>query len=139
MQRILLIPLVMIATNFILKSGTRAKILTIALIIDAIWNLRNQVVLNGDQIDIQSLIKVVELRFLECLESFDPKKDRNHKVIQTWSCPPIGMVKLNVDAATTDELAWLPVVARDDSGNILKLWTKATSLSDPVVVDANAI
>ena len=48
MQRILLIPLVMIATNFILKSGTRAKILTIALIIDAIWNLRNQVVLNGD-------------------------------------------------------------------------------------------
>lgn len=48
MQRILLIPGVMIATNFILKSGTRAKIFTIALIIDAIWNLRNQVVLNGD-------------------------------------------------------------------------------------------
>uniref|UniRef100_A0A2N9FWH6 Uncharacterized protein n=1 Tax=Fagus sylvatica TaxID=28930 RepID=A0A2N9FWH6_FAGSY len=112
--------------------ATRAEMLNI---VDCANNVKN--IIDPPCDDCYELY--LKVRFLECLESFDPKKDRNHKVIQTWSCPPIGMVKLNVDAATTDELAWLPVVARDESGNILKLWTKATSLSDPVVVDANAI
>jgi hypothetical protein len=36
------------------------------------------------------------------------------------------MVKLNVDAAILSDKCWLAVVARDDRGNIVKYWSKAT-------------
>jgi hypothetical protein len=64
--------------------------------------------------------------------------DKDPKSVKLWTRPPIGMVKLNVDAAILSDKCWLAVVARDDRGNIVKYWSKATP-HEPVVAKTNAI
>ncbi len=80
----------------------------------------------GEQINIAVTIKGTEFRFAECIEAREPMVDKDPKSVKLWTRPPIGMVKLNVDAAILSDKCWLAVVARDDRGNIVKYWSKAT-------------
>jgi hypothetical protein len=55
-----------------------------------------------------------------------------------WSKPPQGVIKLNVDAATTSTASWLAVVARNGEGKLLLWWAKGIPLCDPLFAEAKA-
>uniref|UniRef100_A0A2N9I849 RNase H type-1 domain-containing protein n=1 Tax=Fagus sylvatica TaxID=28930 RepID=A0A2N9I849_FAGSY len=57
-----------------------------------------------------------------------------------WLAPSPNVVKLNVDAATSANAAYLAVVARDSSGSILNCWAKRSHLFlTPCITEASAI
>ena len=127
---------------YVLSNAVQVKeqrSLQLAITIEAIWNLRNSVVHNGEQINIATTIKGTDFRFAECTEAREPMVDKDPNSVELWTRPPMGMVKLNVDAAILSDKCWLVVVARDDRGNIMKYWSKAIPLNEPVVAEANAI
>uniref|UniRef100_A0A2N9GBE2 RNase H type-1 domain-containing protein n=2 Tax=Fagus sylvatica TaxID=28930 RepID=A0A2N9GBE2_FAGSY len=127
---------------YVLSNAVQVKeqrSLQLAITIEAIWNLRNRVVHNGEQINIAVTIKGTEFRFAECIEAREPVVDKDPNSVKLWTRPPIGMVKLNVDATIFSDKCWLAVVARDDRGNIVKYWSKAIPPNEPVVAEANAI
>jgi hypothetical protein len=52
---------------------------------------------------------------------------------------PLGLIKLNVNAAITNDASWIAVVARDENGNLLGLWAKDLELCDPLIAESSAI
>ena len=56
-----------------------------------------------------------------------------------WEAPPIDFTKLNIDAALSSDKATIAVIARDQSGTIIKAWAKQNDILDPTVAEANAI
>lgn len=57
----------------------------------------------------------------------------------TWEAPPLGWIKLNVDAALSESSFALAVVARNSSGSVIKVWTKLHIRCPPLVAEASAI
>ena len=53
--------------------------------------------------------------------------------------PSPSVVKLNVDAVTSANPAFLVVVARDSSSFSLNCWAKRSPFLDPCIVEASAI
>ena len=56
-----------------------------------------------------------------------------------WAPPPAGTVKLNVDAAISQSKAALAVIARNESGVVLKVWAKSIPLCSPPFAEIEAI
>uniref|UniRef100_A0A2N9J6B7 RNase H type-1 domain-containing protein n=1 Tax=Fagus sylvatica TaxID=28930 RepID=A0A2N9J6B7_FAGSY len=48
------------------------------------------------------------------------------------------MIKLNTDATLFNNSAALVMVARDDRGCVLKVWSKVEPISDPLIAEAAA-
>ena len=71
--------------------------------LDAIWNLRNQILYNGNQANIIATARNIENAFQEFASA-------------------IGWIMLNADAAISHEFSTLDVVARDDNGEIVQIW-----------------
>ena len=65
-------------------------------------------------------------------------KDRSEE-LTSWMPPPRNYIKLNVDAAVSQAFTSLAVVARNESGEVLKVWTKIHDLCSPTQVEAATI
>uniref|UniRef100_A0A2N9GI57 RNase H type-1 domain-containing protein n=1 Tax=Fagus sylvatica TaxID=28930 RepID=A0A2N9GI57_FAGSY len=56
-----------------------------------------------------------------------------------WEAPIDSAIKINVDAALTPEAACIAAVARNHSGNIIRVWAKKINFLDPAIAEAAAI
>lgn len=111
-----------------------------ALVLDEIWHLRNRTTYQEAQIDIFDSIKQIQFNCQEfstliALEAL-PTAQANHLF---WEPPPIGWIKLNVDAAIAESFSTLAVVARDHKGTVIKVWSKLHQPCSPIVPEAYAI
>jgi hypothetical protein len=98
------------ALNLIAYEGSAAPqsrvlrdqcILQMALTLDAIWNHRNQVALNERRTNLIRVISNLEQRENEYLSFMHQTTEQVLLGNVHWSCPPTGMMKLNVDAVVS--------------------------------------
>ena len=114
--------------------------LNMALVLNEIWHLRNQVSFQEGQVDIPNSIKQINFKFLEFSTLLESKKPSSAApVVFRWEPPPPGWIKLNVDAAVAKSSFALTIVARDDKGIVSKAWSKTHHPCPPIVAEANAI
>jgi hypothetical protein len=93
----------------------------LALTLENIWNLRNQVVFNAAIINHLVVVKNLEVSILELFKILNPATRVNNQpeFVSRWSASPPNTLKINVDIAINLHDATLAVVARDNSGSIL--------------------
>jgi ribonuclease HI len=132
-------PAVVNNENMSSKQSHEQNSLRIALTLEAIRNLRNQVCFKGEKCNIIAIITMSNHRFQEMVTVDDQIANQTPPEKILWTKPPSGTVKLNVDAACSSDSSWLAVVARDDQGSILKGWTKVFCSCEAVVAEAKAI
>ena len=68
--------------------------------------------------------------------AIQPPKELSNK---TWSPPPSGCIKLNVDAATRSSGSALTVVARNHLGEVLSILAKKHHSSSPAIAEAESL
>lgn len=62
------------------------------------------------------------------------------KLDTRWKKPPLGFVKINCDAAVTDESCGMGVIARDDAGKVLFVGARKVQIgSTPLIAEAEAV
>ena len=114
--------------------------LQMVVTMEAIWHLRNQVWHYGSEVNIISTICIAENRVKEYLNTLDHKQDKERREeLTSWISPPKNYVKLNVDATVSQAFTSLVVVARNEFGEVLKVWAKIHDLCTPTQAEATAI
>ena len=114
--------------------------LQMAVTMEAIWHLRNQVLHNGNEVNIISTICNAKNRVKEYLIALDHEQDKDRSVkLTSWIPPPKNYIKLNVDVAVSQAFTSLAVVARNEFGEVLKVWAKIHDLCTPTQAEATAI
>jgi hypothetical protein len=111
-----------------------------ALTLETIWNLRNKALHGNELPQLPTIVRGLEHRVYEFknLRSSNPKGD-SPRDTAVWRPPPSGVMKLNCDAAVSRARTTLAEVARNDKGEILKIWAKADCIEDPGVAETKAI
>ena len=110
-----------------------------AITLDVIWNLRNQVIHNDHKINLMATIKLLESRIMEHVLSLKEPGSLEVRGCVVWEAPPIGVIKINVDAAICLDKSFMAAVARDYKGELIKAWAKTTVYKDPTIAEADAI
>jgi hypothetical protein len=110
-----------------------------ALLLECIWNLRNQVLHNNSPVHIESVVRHLEAKILEHLQILNPLVSPSVVPNLTWIPPPPNMVKLNMDAAVNNKIATIAVVARKSDGYILFCSAKRILMDDPCFAETAAI
>ena len=132
-------PLVHQSTDSIIKIKTSIQM---ALTLECIWNFRNQVVRQAKQVNQHSIhlaIKRLESRIVEQIQALESEeKEKNYKIMN-WTTPNSGMIKLNTNATLFNNSAALVMVARDDRGCVLKVWSKVEPISYPLIAKVAAM
>ena len=109
--------------------------LNMALVIEEIWMSRNLKLFSNIDPDAMKTRQNIQTRFNEIVKVFSsaiqPPKELSNK---TWSPPPSGCIKLNVDAATRSSGSALTVVARNHLGEVLSILAKKHHSSSPAIV-----
>lgn len=93
---------------------------------------------NNRQVDIMVITNIIDSMVKEYALVIANEKSKVLNRVEepkSWQPPPTCIVKLNVDAVVTDDLAALVVVARDSSGEVLKVQTKLHELCSPLQVE----
>uniref|UniRef100_A0A2N9GPM4 Reverse transcriptase domain-containing protein n=1 Tax=Fagus sylvatica TaxID=28930 RepID=A0A2N9GPM4_FAGSY len=111
----------------------------IALTLECIWNMRNQVVHNGTNINLLSMITALDNCIEEHSLAWSPHPSQTQANHIVWEPPPPQVVKLNVDAALAANITTLAVTARDHCGNVLKAWAKPLNSNDSLEAEAAVI
>ena len=73
------------------------------------------------------------------LVSAQPSTTKPYLSIQHWSPPPLGSIKLNVDAAISNISAAIAVVARDHLGVPVKVWARTIKKTSPIQAETDAL
>ena len=95
--------------------------LKMALTLEEIWYIRNAVIHLKGTVDIQASIGRIEAKFKECANAFSkPQASLLAYPVIRWSPPPLGIIKVNVDAAIAQNNSAIAVVAKNDHGVVLK-------------------
>ena len=92
--------------NMSSKQSQEQNSLRIALTLEAIWNLRNQVCFKGEKCNIIAIIMMLNHRFHEMVTVDDQIANQTSPEKILWTKPPLGTVKLNVDAACSSDSLW---------------------------------
>ena len=107
---------------------------------EAIWHLRNQVRHNGSEVNIISTKVNAKNRIKEYLMALDHEHDKDRsEELTSWMPPPRNYIKLNVDASISSGFTFLAMVARNEFGEVLKVWTKIHDLHSPTQTKADTI
>jgi ribonuclease HI len=111
-----------------------------ATTLDSIWTLRNKVVHENFKFNVLVQIGNLEVRIIEHIQALVESADADDSICsKVWNAPPLGIVKLNVDARIRVDQAAIAVVARNHRGFIIKAWAKLIDFSDPTMAEAAAI
>ena len=90
--------------------------------LEAIWFIRNQLLHNVSHIDIMEASQLIKKRILEYDKTLSKKKNvSKNKSVKGWKAPKDGWIKLNVNAAMSENATTLAVVARNKNGEVLKV------------------
>ena len=113
----------------------------LALILECIWKIRNQVVHNEAKVNLLVEVKNLEVRIGEHLQILGPARETDTLSPQLWKAPPYPFVKFNIDADAVVCItsATIAVVARCFDGSIFQCWTKKLSTTDPCIAEATAL
>lgn len=111
-----------------------------AYIMVEIWYCRNQAWFQGEQIDIQKSISQGQHKFIEYSTVFAPKPTPPPNQLQyLWKPPPLGRIKINVDAAIAESHSALAAIARDCRVTVIKLLPKTFRKSSPILAETHAV
>ncbi|KAL0014184.1 hypothetical protein SO802_001253 [Lithocarpus litseifolius] len=114
--------------------------LNMALVIEEIWMPRNLKQFSNIDLDAMKARQNIQTRFNEIVNVFSsayqPPKELRSK---TWSPPPFGCIKLNVDVATRSLGSALAVVARNHFAEVLLIWAKKHHNSSPATAEAKSV
>ncbi|KAL0007666.1 hypothetical protein SO802_009168 [Lithocarpus litseifolius] len=114
--------------------------LNMALVVDEIWSLRNQVLYQEAQVDIPKSTQSVQHKFLEYSKLLVGKQPNVAPACPTtWSPPPLGWIKVNVDAAISSSHVALGVIARNHKGDVIKAWARCIPICSSLQVEAAAL
>ena len=114
--------------------------LNMALTLEEIWHTRNEVLHLASPADINAACLRINSKFKEYSRVLSPCETPHlSKDSVKWAPPPAGTVKLNVDAAISQSKAALAVIARNESGVVLKVWAKSIPLCSPPFAEIEAI
>ena len=114
--------------------------LNMAFTLEEIWCTRNAVIHLKGTIDLQASISRVWTKLNECAKVFFiPQAPLAEQPVVHWSPPPLGYIKLNVDAAISQNNSALAVIARDAHGFVLKAWSKILPKKSPLSAETEAI
>ena len=102
--------------------------------------LRNLKQFSNIDLDAMKARQNIQTRFNEIVKVFSsatqPPKELSGK---TWSPPPSGCIKLNVDVAMRSSGSALVVVARNHLAEVLSIWAKKHHNSSPAIAEAEAL
>ena len=113
--------------------------LKMALTLELIWLLRNQVLHQGENINLVPIIRNIECKVQEFLFNHVPQTQKDLDGITRWNCPPPNTIKLNVDATISGHRSTLSVVARNEKGELLKAWAKHLDGGDPLKAETHVV
>ena len=114
--------------------------LNTAFPLEEIWHTRNEVLHLACPADINAACLRINSKFKEYSRILSPCETPHlSKDSVKWAPPPPGTVKLNVDAAISQSKAALAVIARNESGVVLKVWAKSIPLCFPLLAEIKAI
>ena len=116
--------------------------LNMALIIKEIWLLKNQAFYQGIHINIQVAISHIHFKMskLSSLWNTNESTLLEHEPVQhSWIPPTLGWIKINTDAAISNNVSALAAIARNTKGEVLQVWTKLHISSSPLQAEAYAI
>ncbi|KAK9986858.1 hypothetical protein SO802_031809 [Lithocarpus litseifolius] len=100
---------------------------------------RNLTQFQEGKADIHKSKQTVLSRFAELSKTFSVMNSTpSVQPISAWTPPPLGWVKLNVDAALSNSKSALAVVARNHLGEILFIWGSGYHLCAPSQAEAAA-
>ena len=111
-----------------------------AITFEEIWFIRNEVLHHKGPVDLQAARLRINAKFSEYCrvfsqsEAFSPEKNA-----AKWAPPHVGIIKMNVDAAFSQSNAALAIIARDNVGAVVKVWTKIFPLCSPILAETEAI
>ena len=84
--------------------------------------MRNQLLHNARHIDIREASQLIKKRTLEYAKTLSKEKTvSKDKSVDDWKAPEDGWIKLNVDAAVSENATALIMVARNKNGEVLKV------------------
>ncbi|XP_050280986.1 uncharacterized protein LOC126721935 [Quercus robur] len=107
-------------------------LLKMAIIVDEIWRTRNLTQFQEGNVDIHKSKQIVLSRFVELSKTFSVLNTTlSVQPISVWTPPPLGWIKLNVNAALNNSKSALAVVARNYTGEILFIWCSGYHLCAP--------
>ena len=84
-------------------------------------------------------MKSLDIRNWEHIHALESATLSPDHSLMFWSSPPLGVIKLSVDAALTLSKASIAVVACNSEGFILKAWAKDFNSIDSLFAEAGAI
>ena len=114
--------------------------LNMALTLEEIWCIHNAIIYLEGNIDLQESIRRIGTKLNECAKVFPfPQAPLAEQPVVHWSPPPLGYIKLNVDAAISQNNSALTIIARDAHGFVLKAWSKILPKRSPLSVETEAI
>ena len=88
--------------------------LNMALVINEIWRSRNLKQFCDVNADVMSAKRNIHSRFLEIAKAFTPNMIKPNELTNSrWNPPPLGWIKINVDAALNRYRSAFAVVAHD--------------------------
>nr|POF26873.1 hypothetical protein CFP56_45607 [Quercus suber] len=107
---------------------------------EEIWCIHNVVIHLKGSVDLQASIGRIGAKFKECAIVFSkPQAPIMVQPVIRWSPPPLGFIKLNVDAAIAQNNSALAVVAKNEHGTVLKAWSKILPKRSPIAAKTEAI
>ena len=110
-----------------------------ALTLEEIWQSRNNSFFHNATWDVTNSIHHIHIKAQEfSLVLAPPCTVKPCLSQQKWS-PPLGTIKLNVDAATSNNSAAIAVVARNHLGVPVKVWARSIKLTTPLQAETEAL
>ncbi|KAL5574920.1 hypothetical protein UlMin_016619 [Ulmus minor] len=102
---------------------------------DLLWKYRNDITHGGTPMDPTLLFRNINRSYTSILKNPTPPPPAAY---HTWSPPPFGWVKINMDATIGTSAATISCVARDSKGDIISWACKAIPACSPLVAEACA-